>query len=463
VNRLPIRVRLTLGFAVVMAIVLAAVGLFVYRRVGNELRATVDQTLVAQSTEALSSGHVDADTGGGATIAQILGRDGAILRSQPQGLRTLVRRDVLAEAFKGRRIWLEKPVPGQRGTWRVLAVRAAAGTTVAIVARSLEPRAESLDHLRHELIIFLPLALLAASLAGYGLAAAALRPVEILRRRAEMVTAGEKSSLPVLPARDEISRLAATLNDMLGRLQAAVEHERRFVADASHELRTPLALLRTELDLALRRPRTPRELEDALRSAAEETERLSRLADDLLLIARADQGSLPLRREVLFAGDLLTEAAERFASRAETLGRKLNVEPTDAYVDADPVRVGQALVNLVDNALTHGAGTVELAAEERAGCVELHVRDEGEGFPERFRDRAFDRFSRADEARGRGGSGLGLSIVELVARAHGSGAALRNRARGGADVWLSLPRADVVAERRRRDGAATGSPHFLPG
>jgi signal transduction histidine kinase len=462
VNRLSIRLRLTLGFAAAMAFVLAAVGLFVYRRVGNELLATVDQTLVAQSREALSSGRVDADTGGGATIAQVLGRGGAILRSQPQGLQPLVRRNVLAGALNGRRVWLDERVPGQRGTWRVLAVRAASGTAVAVVARSLEPRAESLDHLRHELIIFLPLALLAASLGGYGLAAAALRPVEILRRRAEMVTAGEARSLPVPPARDEISRLAATLNDMLARLQAAVEHERRFVADASHELRTPLALLRTELDLALRRPRTPRELEDALRSAAEETQRLSRLADDLLLIARADQGSLPLRREVLFAADLLTEAAERFASRAATLGRKLHVEPTEAYADADPVRVGQALVNLVDNALTHGAGTVELAAEEQGGCVELHVRDEGDGFPERFRERAFDRFSRADEARGRGGSGLGLSIVELVARAHGSGAGLRNRPGGGADVWLSLPRADLVARSGARDGVAAGSRHVLP-
>jgi signal transduction histidine kinase len=443
-NRLPIRVRLTLAFAVVMAVVLAAVGLFVYRRVGNELLATVDQTLVAQSREALSSGHVDADTGGGATIAQILGRDGTILRSQPRGLPPLVSRDGLAEALDGRRTWRNEPVPGQPGEWRVLAVRTATGTAVAVVARSLEPRAESLDHLRHELVLFLSLALIAASLGGYGLAAAALRPVESLRRRAEMVTAGKATSLPVPLVGDEISRLAATLNDMVARLQAAVEHERRFVADASHELRTPLALLRTELDLALRRPRSPRELEDALRSAAEETQRLSRLADDLLLIARADQGSLPVRREVLPVGDLLADAAERFAARAGSLGRELHVEQTDVCAEADAVRVGQALVNLVDNALTHGAGAVELAADERAGFVELHVRDEGEGFPEPFRERAFDRFSRADEARSRGGSGLGLSIVELVARAHGGTVGLRNLPGGGADVWLSLPRADVV-------------------
>src|SRR4029077_6789357 len=117
------------------------------------------------------------------------------------------------------------------------------------------------------------------------------------RRRAGGVTRGERSTLPVPSARDEVSRLAVTLNDMLARLQAAVEHERRFVARASHELRTPLPLLPTEPHLALRRPRSREELESALRSAADETQRLSRLADDLLLISRADQGPPPIRRE----------------------------------------------------------------------------------------------------------------------------------------------------------------------
>jgi signal transduction histidine kinase len=445
VNRLPIRVRLTLGFAVAMAVVLAGVGAFVYQRVGSDLLGTVDQTLLSQSEEALSHARVDVDARGGATLAQVFGPDGSLRRSKPQGLQPLVSRNVIAAAPVATRIWRNQRLPGRRGEWRLLVVRSPSGTAVAVVARSLTPRAESLDHLRHELVLFLSLALLAASLGGYALAAGALRPVELLRRRAEMVTADEARSLPVPPARDEISRLAATLNDMLARLHAAVEHERRFVADASHELRTPLALLRTELDLALRRPRSHKELEDALRSAAEETQRLSRLAEDLLLIARSDEGSLPIHREVLSVDRLLADAAERFANRARTLGRELRVEPAETHALADPVRVGQALVNLVDNALTHGRGTVELTAEERDGCVELHVRDEGDGFPEGFRERAFHRFSRADEARSRGGSGLGLSIVELVARAHEGSAGLGSRPGGGADVWLSLPRADVVA------------------
>src|SRR5579884_1030099 len=286
VSRLPIRVRLTLGFAVAMAVVLAVVGIFVYRRVSNELLATVDQTLVGQSREAGETGRVDADTGSGPTLAQLFDARGDLRHSQPKALGPLVDRQVLAEAHAGERVWLDKHLPGRTGEWRVLAAPALSRDGVVVLARSLEPRTESLDHLRHELLVFLPLALLAASLGGYALAAGALRPVEVLRRRAQAVTADAPAVLPVPDGGDEISRLAITLNQMLERLHAAVEHERRFVADASHELRTPLALLQTELDLALRRPRSREELESALRSAAEETQRLSRLADDLLLIAR---------------------------------------------------------------------------------------------------------------------------------------------------------------------------------
>jgi len=441
VSRLPIRVRLTLGFALAMAVVLAAVGLFVYQRVGHGLMASVDQTLAAQSKEELSHERTDADAGGGETLAQILGSGGRVQEAQPSGLPSLLGRASLTRALSGQRVLVDERVPGRPGEWRVLAVSDPSNATVAVVARSLEPRAESLDHLRHELIIFLSLALVAASLGGYALAAAALRPVETMRRRAETITAGEAASLPLPPGRDEISRLAVTLNDMLARLQAAVEHERRFVADASHELRTPLALLRTELDLALRRPRSHDELTDALRSAAEETERLSRLAEELLLIARSDQGALPLRREPVDANALLRSVAERFTARAVILGRELHVDRGTASLDVDPLRVEQALSNLVDNALSYGAGPIELVAEADGDLVTLHVRDRGRGFPPDFREEAFDRFSRADPARGHGGAGLGLAIVDLIARAHGGSAGVADRAEGGADVWLTLPRA----------------------
>jgi signal transduction histidine kinase len=443
-SRLPIRVRLTLAFAVAMALVLAGMGLLVYVRVGDALLASVDQTLRAQAREAVTHardehGLVDPDTAAGTTLAQVLDARGAPTRSTPTNLTPLLDPAQAARAAHGS-VHTTIRLPRYKGEWRVLAVPSADGTGAVAVARSLNQRDETLDNLLRELLIVSPLALLLASLAGYGLAAAALRPVEAMRARAEGVTASVPAHLPVPRAHDEISRLAVTLNDMLGRLHAAFEHERRFVADASHELRTPLALLRTELELALRRPRSPQELEAAIRSAAEETERLSGLAEDLLTIARADQGSLPLRRRPTDTSELLIGVAGRYRLRAAHLQRTVRANADAAFVvNLDEARVDQALANLVENALLYGAGEVELFAARKNGAVELHVADRGAGFPSEFLERAFDRFSRADEARSEGGAGLGLSIVGLIAEAHGGTAHAANRPGGGADVWVELP------------------------
>jgi signal transduction histidine kinase len=228
---------------------------------------------------------------------------------------------------------------------------------------------------------------------------------------------------------------------MLERLEAALERERGFVADAGHELRTPLALLKAELELALRRPRSESELEAAVRSAAHETDRLAQLAEDLLLLARSDRSQLPLERELVSVEPMLDAVAARFSGRAHDAGRTIEVEPASALdLSADRARVEQALGNLVDNALGHGQGTVRLSAVERNGHVEVHVRDEGPGFPAEFLPHAFDRFTQADGARSGAGTGLGLAIAEAVAAAHGGSAHAENREGGGSDVWLALPR-----------------------
>ena len=444
-SRIPIRVRLTLAFAVAMAVVLTAVGLFVFARVGSALNTTIDQSLRAQAAEVRASGgRPDNDTTRSEVFSEVENADGSITNVSGRKPLRLLDRETLAQVLAGRTV-----LQSVADRWRVLAqpLRVDGGTRALVLARSLESRQEALDGLVREFLVAGPIALLLASLAGYALAASALRPVEAMRRRAEAVSAAAPGRLPVPPSGDEITRLAVTLNAMLGRLEDAFAHERRFLADASHELRTPLALLRTELELALRRPRSREELEDALRSAAEETERLGRLAADLLLIARADQGRLPIRAEPLSAHELFETTAERFAPRADELGRALSVSSTDAIVDADRARLEQALANLVENALVHGSGAVELRVRTREGMVELHVLDEGGGFPDNFAARAFDRFSRADESRHGAGTGLGLSIVELIARAHGGEAGARNRDGGGADVWLSVPLAQLPAER----------------
>jgi two-component system OmpR family sensor kinase len=454
VSKLSLRLRLTFVFATAMAVVLAALGVFVYVRVGGALLTSVDQSLRAGAAEALdhvrSEGGltdadvrlVDPDQARGETLAQVLdGRD-RVLRSTSPAQAPLVESSTARRVSGGATVLQTSELRGRKSEWRVLAlpVTSSGRRLVLVLASSLSSRQETLHRLLVELAVSGPVALLLASLSAYGLAAATLRHVESMRRRAAAITASTPGMrLPVPRSRDEISRLAETLNDMLGRLEAAFEHERRFVADASHELRTPLALLRTELELALRRPRTHQELESALRSAAEETERLTRLAEDLLLIARSDQGALPIRRERLPAAEVLRGAADRFAARARMAGRKLRVKPEAGLaVNADPTRLEQALGNLIENALTHGAGTIELSARTAGPLVELHVADEGPGFPAGFAERAFDRFSRADEARGRSGTGLGLAIVDLIARAHGGETGAGGREGGGADVWIAV-------------------------
>jgi two-component system OmpR family sensor kinase len=423
--------------------------LFVYLRVGSALLASVDQRLRGQVADALAhgpgeSGLLDTDVRGSTEPAELLDARGRVVRSSPPGLRPFLQGDDIGPVLAGRRIARSGRLPALQDEWRLLAVAVPPGrrARILVVTTSLEPREDTLHGLVRELMIAGPVALLLAGLAGYGLATAALRPVEAMRRRAAAISASTPGRrLPVPPGRDELVRLATTLNEMIERLEAAFEHERRFLADASHELRTPLALLRTELELALRRPRSHEELENALRSAAVETERLTRLAEDLLLIARADQGRLPLRRGPVEARALLSSTAARFAPRARREGRTLEVECDDRLVlDADEARLAQALDNLVENALEHGGGTVRLTARATIDAVELHVADEGPGFPPGFSARAFDRFSRADEARSGGGAGLGLAIVDLVTRAHGGEARAANLASGGADVYLSISR-----------------------
>jgi two-component system, OmpR family, sensor kinase len=318
--------------------------------------------------------------------------------------------------------------------------RTPAGDAVVVVGESLVQRERALDALHALLAVGGPLALLIAAGVGYALAASALRPVERMRRSAAAVTAAQAGGrLPVPLAGDELGRLARTLNEMLGRLEVAFNRERAFVSDASHELRTPLSILRMELELALRGPHSRAELEAALRSAAEETQRLSRLAEDLLVIARSDQGRLPVRPQELDAEDVLRRVAARFQTRARAEGRPLEPQPAPGVtVCADPARLEQALANLVDNALSYGGGTVVLKAHRADGTVELHVCDEGDGFPPTFLPHAFERFSRADEARGGGSAGLGLAIASAVAQAHGGSAHARNRTTG-ADVWIALP------------------------
>jgi two-component system, OmpR family, sensor kinase len=454
-RRVPITLRLALAFTCVMAVVFAGLGLFLYLRLGDEIQKTIDEGLrsraddVAAQVRGAGAGLESSKRGRlsdeDESFAQVIDVRGDLVdasaeaREQPL-LTSAERRRARRETI----IMERSSLPGfQNDPVRLLAtpVDAQGRRLVVVVGATLEEREDAQKDLAAVLFRTGPLALLLAALAGFGVARAALRPVESMRRRAAAISAAEPGRrLPVPAARDEVGRLGVTLNEMLGRLEAALARERTFVSDASHELRTPLAILKTELELALREGRSIDELREAIRSAAEETDRLVQLAEDLLVIARTEQGRLPVRRTTSHVDDVLQNVVQRFSHRADEQGRRLEAEPASPLTAlADPLRLQQALGNMVDNALRYGDGAVRLAAYERNGSVELHVLDEGEGFPAPFLGRAFERFSRADDARSRGGAGLGLAVVEAIARAHGGSAHAVNRASGGADVWVTVP------------------------
>jgi two-component system, OmpR family, sensor kinase len=456
VARLPVRVRVTLAFTAAMAVLLAASGAFLYIRLDHTLDDTVDQglrgraddlsALIGRSNSGLSDANRSPLTEQGESIAQVLDARGRIVDSVPGLQQTkLLTSAQVRRARTGTIVFDtdQKPVP-DIDSLRVLAtpLDAQGRSLILVVGASLEGNEEVQHEFGALLAIGGPILLLIAALAGYAAAAAALRPVELMRRRAQEIRATRPGRrLPVPPADDEVSRLGKTLNEMLERLEEAFARERAFVADASHELRTPLAILKGELELAMRDAKDVAEFRRSVGSATEEVDRLVQLAEDLLVVARIEQGRLPVRLEEVRLDVLLDSVAQRFGPRAAEQGIELRVVPagTDT-ITADHLRLEQALGNLIDNALRYGAGPVEVSAELHAGSVELHVRDGGAGFRDDFLASAFDRFSRADGARTRGGAGLGLSIVQTIAEAHDGEAHARNRAAGGADVWLALPR-----------------------
>jgi signal transduction histidine kinase len=452
-GRLPIRVKLTLAFASLMIVLFGGLALLLYTRfeagldagINGELRSRA--AVVESVVDASQHGRAPPLPSGGDAFAQIIDANGRVVDSTPG-----VERRPLLPAAEIQRARLGTVTIRREGE-RLLARPIGTGPQVEIVGVSSAERDHALSTLGDLLFIGGPILLILTCAAGYALASGALAPVERMRRRAARIsTAGPGARLPVPPGHDELQRLGETLNEMLARLERGLARERAFVADAGHELRTPLTILKLELGLTLAEERSPERLERALVSAAAEVDRLARLAEELLVIARADQGRMPVRRRRVEVGEAMRTVAGRVAGRARAPGREVTVEDADGLtVEADPDRLEQALTNMVDNALRHGDGTVVLSAARRNGGVELHVRDRGPGFPSAFLPRAFERFSRADAARSGGGTGLGLSIVAAIASAHGGSAGVANRPGGGADAWLLLPR---EARSPDADGAA---------
>lgn len=449
--RLPLRLRVTLAFAAGMAAVLAAVGAFVYVRTGADLLDQVDSGLRSRgevlASQVAASGPdippisiplIERDE----AFAQIAGADGRILRSSEIVASTPLLQPGIVRSIRARSFF-DRRIPGIDDVTRILAVPVmhADARYVLLVGGSLQDRRDAMLQLAATLAIGGPLALALISFSGWLVVGAALRPVERMRAHAAAISTLEPDQrLPVPPGDDELARLASTLNAMLARLEEAFARERRFVDDASHELRTPLAVLHARLELALSRARRPEELEESVRRSLADVQRLSRLAEDLLVYSRAEGGRIPIHREEVALGELVREAVEPHRGRALALGVRIDVESVEAVAELDPIRVRQVVGNLVENAIRHAGpdGTVRVSADRADGQVRIEVRNSGRGFPPDLLPTAFEPFTRGARDRNEPGAGLGLAIVRAVALAHGGTASAENPPGGGASVTVTL-------------------------
>jgi two-component system OmpR family sensor kinase len=454
IRRLPIRLKLTLAFTIVMAVVLTATGFFLYLRLRTELDNRLDQGLHTR-LQVVSTLLQKGETGGaeaalrestqgrdGTGFAQVLAANGMVVGGT-EGLRRapVLSTAQIRRAASGTSTFDLDSDLAELGPVRIISspVSTPRRHLVVAVGTSLEDRNQALSNLRALLLIGEPTALLLAALAAYAVIGAALRPVEAMRSRAAAISAEDLGQrLPLSAGRDELRRLGETLNEMLVRLEDGLVRERAFVADASHELRTPLTMLKTELELMKRERPAGAAFDEALSSAIGDTDRLASLTDDLLLLARGDRDRFPLNLQAVPIADMLAGVAARY-TKADVSARTAPNGPATLSAVADRARLEQALTNLVDNALRYGGSPVKLSAKERDGSIELHVTDEGSGFPPSFIAHAFERFTQADASHGNDGAGLGLAITQMIAEGHGGSAHAANRLAGGADVWIAIP------------------------
>jgi two-component system, OmpR family, sensor kinase len=448
---MSIRLRLAFVFAVASALVFAIGSWLFVTQLSSSLLNSIDSQLavrLAQAARYLPASAASAPAAGrpapGEYVVQVIDPNGHVRGASPDAGTTPMLRPAELRLAQQSRLLQTNSAEGERERLMAAPLADHPGW-VAVASVSLEGLDSTLSHVTRELFIAGVTLVTAAGLGAYGLARAALFPVERMRR--EVAALSERDEAPgvrVPRTRDEIAALATTMNQLLSRLHHALARQRALIADASHELRTPFAVLRGELELARRPGRSREELASAVEQASEEAGRLARLTEQLLFLARSDEDRVLPRRERTNVSLLLTRGADHAATRASSTGVWCQVDaPADLAANVDPDRIGEAIDNLVDNALRFApAGTpIVISATATGPNLTIAVADSGPGFPAQYLPHAFERFARPDASRARsdGGAGLGLAIVSAIAHAHGGRATARNLPDGGALVALELP------------------------
>jgi two-component system, OmpR family, sensor kinase len=451
---LSLRARLTIWYVMALVAILAvfAAGVLTMqhrigmRRVDGALDGLIAQLanmmreelreLDTPALAAKESSNVIASPG---KPLAILDRDGGVLASQLDGLS-------LADLVSG-----AAPAPGARtvnaahGAWRVhIEPRTLEGAQFfLVVASPLSDLARDQRELREAMALGIPIALLLAAAGGLWIASIGLRPVTAMARRASAIPPNGEDDLGPPVRDDELGQLARAFNGLVGRLRAALQTQRQFMADASHELRSPVSVIRTAADVALsRETRTESEYREALTIAGAQSRRLGTLVEDMLVLARADGGGYPFRPVDFYLDDVIDECRRAVGMLAAD--RQVTVRTTGASevpVRGDTELLQRLLVNLLQNAVLHtppeGAVSVDVAVN--GSEVGIRVNDSGHGIAEEDRTRIFDRFVQLDPSRRTEGAGLGLTIAKWIAEAHGGSLTIESSGPRGTTFCVLLP------------------------
>jgi heavy metal sensor kinase len=448
-----------------LAVILTGVGAFVVLRLKADLSRDIDRSEESSAAEIAQGYRQEGsrefyDVSGtvlrilpvGTSGAQLLDSDGRVALTYGNGVaqRPMIGASARRRALAGTRVHQSVSLGPRGEPFRVFALRVDrhGNTRVLVVAKSLADVNRSADRVIVLLLVGGGAALLLTAVGGWWLAGKALAPVARMTSQAQRIGIDRLDDrVPVPRVSDELAELARTLNGMLDRLQRGVEEKHRLVADASHELRTPLAVMSSELDVALMDGDLPADARAVLASSREEVERMTRTVENLLTLARVDEGRLELLRRPVALSEVAARVVGSLQPMAETRGVSVELGGAARVVPGDRDRLEQVVANLVQNAVAHSerGGTVRVRVWENGRAVGATVVDEGSGIPLGDQPHVFERFYRVDAARSRdnGGSGLGLAICREIVVAHGGRIGVESEEGRGSAFSFSVPAADA--------------------
>lgn len=451
-GRIPIRMRLTLWYVLLMGITFTAFSFYLIFRFQNSLQDAIDSSLQITVSKTIAALDEEDFIETGKLTFDHKAQTQSV--SDDFAMRILSAEGKVWDAYSASESvsgWggAEAQFSTQQNEWRIYSqpVFDSNDQTIGWVqaARSLRSVREAVGDLREQLLFGVPLVLLLAGLGGYFLADRALSPVDRITETAHSINLQDLSKrIHYQGAMDEVGRLAQTFDQMLARLQDSFERERRFTSDAAHELRTPLTVLKGQIEVTLSRARSSTEYENKLGELAEQVERLIRLSNALLFLSRSDQNQIAFNSTSVNLTELLGVLVEQLHPLAEGKRLDLSVQVADdLFVRGDNDHLIRLFMNLLENALkyTPADGQIQVLAGREADGVVVKIHNSGDGIPSEHIPHLFERFYRVDEARSSqaGGSGLGLAIAYEIVRLHGGRMEAHSQPGQGVTFTIRLP------------------------